>query len=166
LPGIFRQQQARSGPRFMFSIISGSVQGRNGTRIAPRISAKLLMSVWDPAPPAAHGFLPNAGGYSASIRGVAQSGSAPGSGPGGRRFESSRPDHSSKRALLAIMSKGFLYVGETLTASPRALHPSALTFEPAPVPPVDWLRSSTTQCSASRRPPPEPDRSAGRSLLP
>jgi hypothetical protein len=29
----------------------------------------------------------------ASIRGVAQSGSAPGSGPGGRRFESSRPDH-------------------------------------------------------------------------
>jgi hypothetical protein len=28
-----------------------------------------------------------------SVRGVAQSGSAPGSGPGGRRFESSRPDH-------------------------------------------------------------------------
>jgi hypothetical protein len=27
------------------------------------------------------------------VRGVAQSGSAPGSGPGGRRFESSRPDH-------------------------------------------------------------------------
>ena len=31
-----------------------------------------------------------------NVRGVAQSGSAPGSGPGGRRFESSRPDHSSK----------------------------------------------------------------------
>ncbi len=31
-----------------------------------------------------------------SVRGVAQSGSAPGSGPGGRRFESSRPDHSSE----------------------------------------------------------------------
>jgi hypothetical protein len=28
------------------------------------------------------------------VRGVAQSGSAPGSGPGGRRFESSRPDQS------------------------------------------------------------------------
>ena len=27
------------------------------------------------------------------VRGVAQSGSAPGSGPGGRRFKSSRPDH-------------------------------------------------------------------------
>src|SRR5580704_15032289 len=27
-------------------------------------------------------------------RGVAQPGSAPGSGPGGRRFKSSRPDHS------------------------------------------------------------------------
>jgi hypothetical protein len=52
-----------------------------------------------------------------TIRGVAQSGSAPGSGPGGRRFESSRPDHSSERALLAIMSKGFLYIGVTLTAS-------------------------------------------------
>ncbi len=29
------------------------------------------------------------------VRGVAQSGSAPGSGPGGRRFKSSRPDHQS-----------------------------------------------------------------------
>ncbi len=29
------------------------------------------------------------------IRGVAQPGRAPGSGPGGRRFESSRPDHLS-----------------------------------------------------------------------
>ena len=27
------------------------------------------------------------------MRGVAQSGSVPGLGPGGRRFESSRPDH-------------------------------------------------------------------------
>ena len=31
---------------------------------------------------------------SAYCRGVAQPGSAPGSGPGGRRFKSSRPDHS------------------------------------------------------------------------
>jgi hypothetical protein len=38
------------------------------------------------------------------------------SGPRGRRFESSRPDHSSKRALSKIMLKGFLYVAETLTA--------------------------------------------------
>ena len=29
-----------------------------------------------------------------NIRGVAQSGSAPGLGPGGRRFESCRPDQS------------------------------------------------------------------------
>ena len=62
-----------------------------------------------------------------TIRGVAQSGSAPGSGPGGRRFESSRPDHSSKRALLKIMSKGFLYVGVTLTASTEQFENRILT---------------------------------------
>ena len=32
-------------------------------------------------------------------------------------FEFILVDHSSKRALLKIMSKGFLYVGVTLTAS-------------------------------------------------
>jgi hypothetical protein len=32
------------------------------------------------------------------VRGVAQSGSAPGSGPGGRRFESSRPDHLTQKS--------------------------------------------------------------------
>src|SRR5512146_873894 len=32
-----------------------------------------------------------------SCRGVAQPGRAPGSGPGGRRFKSSLPDHSSER---------------------------------------------------------------------
>jgi hypothetical protein len=40
---------------------------------------------------AAHGFSPASTQH--QVRGVAQSGSAPGSGPGGRRFESSRPDH-------------------------------------------------------------------------
>jgi hypothetical protein len=39
------------------------------------------------------------------------------SGPGGRRFGSSRPDHSLKRALSKIICKGFLYVGVTLMAS-------------------------------------------------
>ena len=34
------------------------------------------------------------GGSERPCRGVAQPGSAPGSGPGGRRFKSSRPDHS------------------------------------------------------------------------
>src|ERR1035437_6222118 len=36
------------------------------------------------------------------VRGVAQPGRAPGSGPGGRRFESSLPDHSKKK--IAIIS--------------------------------------------------------------
>ena len=33
-------------------------------------------------------------------RGVAQSGSAPGLGPGGRRFESCRPDNKAKKIFL------------------------------------------------------------------
>ena len=41
-------------------------------------------------------------------RGVAQPGRAPGSGPGGRRFKSSLPDHSSVFALFAIRSNGIL----------------------------------------------------------
>ncbi len=53
---------------------------------------------------------------SRQVRGVAQSGSAPGSGPGGRRFESSRPDHSSGLALSKIMSNGHRLAGETLRA--------------------------------------------------
>ena len=35
-------------------------------------------------------------------RGVAQSGSAPGLGPGGRRFESSRPDHLFFKPVVGI----------------------------------------------------------------
>src|ERR1700751_3931545 len=50
-------------------------------------------------------------------RGVAQPGRAPGSGPGGRRFESSLPDHSFVLALLKIRSNGYLYVGVTVTPS-------------------------------------------------
>jgi hypothetical protein len=33
-----------------------------------------------------------------------------GSGPGGRRFESSRPDHSSKLALVKITTTGLLHL--------------------------------------------------------
>ena len=40
------------------------------------------------------------------IRGVAQSGSAPGLGPGGRRFESCRPD---KKRRMLIRASSFLY---------------------------------------------------------
>ena len=36
------------------------------------------------------------------FRGVAQPGSAPGLGPGGRRFESFLPDHNLKNALFLI----------------------------------------------------------------
>ena len=35
--------------------------------------------------------------YLVSLRGVAQFGSAPGLGPGGREFESLRPDHTRSR---------------------------------------------------------------------
>lgn len=42
---------------------------------------------------------------SASSRGVAQSGSAPGLGPGGRRFESCHPDNSKK--LSDVLSDSF-----------------------------------------------------------
>ena len=51
-------------------------------------------------------------GLNLTIRGVAQSGSAPGSGPGGRRFESSRPDHHSTlfdRLVSRIASVLFRY---------------------------------------------------------
>src|SRR3984885_4842855 len=50
-------------------------------------------------------------------RGVAQPGRAPGSGPGGRRFESSLPDHFSNLALSKITLKGYLYAGVALMAS-------------------------------------------------
>ena len=44
--------------------------------------------------------------YSASVRGVAQPGSASGLGPEGRRFESCRPDHF-KSGELCIVSPLF-----------------------------------------------------------
>src|SRR6478609_11242561 len=40
-----------------------------------------------------NGFLPSPSALDGSRRGVAQPGRAPGSGPGGRRFKSSLPDH-------------------------------------------------------------------------
>ena len=49
--------------------------------------ATLRVSPGSPANPGAPG------------RGVAQPGSAPGSGPGGRRFKSSRPDHSFQEVI-------------------------------------------------------------------
>ena len=45
------------------------------------------------------------------VRGVAQSGSAPGSGPGGRRFESCRPDHS-------IYSNLGMFIAECTVSAP------------------------------------------------
>ena len=71
---------------------------RFSRELALPISAKLTKSVQRSSRPTRalelHGkhFHRHLAGAS-SIRGVAQSGSAPGSGPGGRRFESSRPDH-------------------------------------------------------------------------
>ena len=47
-------------------------------------------------------------------RGVAQSGSAPGLGPGGRRFESCHPDKSNLKALLAMSQGFFLFRDWTL----------------------------------------------------
>lgn len=44
-------------------------------------------------------------------RGVAQFGSAPEWGSGGRRFKSSRPDHSRREDPLTNKLKGFLYIG-------------------------------------------------------
>src|SRR6202046_1248130 len=60
------------------------------------------------------------------IRGVAQPGRAPGSGPGGRRFESSRPDHLKsfilegleRSWLLAVRSAVSVTMVETM-ATPR-----------------------------------------------
>ena len=43
------------------------------------------------------------------------------------RKSSTKADHSSKRALLTIMSKGFLYVGVTLTASTEQFENSTLS---------------------------------------
>jgi hypothetical protein len=55
-------------------------------------------------------LLERPGGSEQPGRGVAQPGSAPGSGPGGRRFKSSRPDHSfqssrnTRRGIDALLS--------------------------------------------------------------
>ncbi len=53
----------------------------------------------------------------ASFRGVAQPGRAPGSGPGGRRFKSSLPDHSFQRLEIRKASRGprVYNLGFTLT---------------------------------------------------
>ena len=43
------------------------------------------------------------------IRGVAQPGSAPGLGPGGRRFESCRPDQFIKKLHSCFKDEAFLF---------------------------------------------------------
>ena len=45
------------------------------------------------------------------VRGVAQPGSAPGLGPGGRRFKSFRPDHYMKKAKIYIPTKTAMQSG-------------------------------------------------------
>src|SRR6185312_9369308 len=93
----------------------------DGAPTVRRISAKLTESIRRSSKPTHRLSLTERTSHrhltAVHIRGVAQSGSAPGSGPGGRRFESSRPDHSSNSALLKIRSKGYLYAGVALTAS-------------------------------------------------
>ena len=79
----------------MYITINGVPSGRNRSQI----SAKLSQSVRRFSKPTQmleqYGTSLSIDISPQYIRGVAQSGSAPGSGPGGRRFESSRPDHSS-----------------------------------------------------------------------
>jgi hypothetical protein len=92
----------------------------------PNKSAKLTKSKQRSSKPTRtlepHGKPPNRQLTAALIRGVAQSGSAPGSGPGGRRFESSRPDHSSKLALFRDQTEGVSIsrAGRVSTASSRS----------------------------------------------
>ena len=54
-----------------------------------------------------------------SRRGVAQPGSAPAWGAGGRKFESSRPDHNI-RAGSVIPSRPFVFCGDRVGAAPTA----------------------------------------------
>ena len=49
-----------------------------------------------------------------SIRGVAQPGSAPGLGPGGRRFESCRPDKERDEVYVLV---SFLFIAEVTPLS-------------------------------------------------
>ena len=93
----------------------------NRAHMAPRISAKLQSAGRLQGPSRGPPILTLTPAPCGTIRGVAQSGSAPASGAGGRWFESNRPDHSSKRALLAIMSKGCQYSCERLLLAPPAV---------------------------------------------
>ena len=65
-----------------------------------------------------------------SVRGVAQSGSAPGLGPGGRRFESCRPDDKVRSFLVADF---FVFICRmcyfSLASSSCRLGPGGRRFE-------------------------------------
>ena len=60
--------------------------------------------------------------YDISARGVAQSGSAPGLGPGGRRFESCHPD--PLEALSSLTCKG-RYIRTKVSKETKVFHSSS-----------------------------------------
>ena len=60
------------------------------------------------------------GQHTAAHRGVAQPGRAPGSGPGGRRFESSLPDHLVKAATSGLSLFAFALCHFIVNAVQRA----------------------------------------------
>jgi hypothetical protein len=110
------------GPKRQTHSSAKTHSSANSRGIAPR--RRYLLNYTsrysDPASPPAlefHGTPYSSTSHRSNIRGVAQSGSAPGSGPGGRRFESSRPDHSLDFSPFEDDVEGHLYAGLALTAS-------------------------------------------------
>ncbi len=174
-----RPSSMRAAARVPCSTASAPLQGSNavrtpsrrGTRVARMVNSCPSCNLWYTQRDSwrSHRERFQASGVPASFRsdrGVAQPGRAPGSGPGGRRFKSSLPDHfwnqsvTSISSVLKSMAQGVVFAPQRDTwdtcVYPHPSHPSVIFRWGRPdkeehVPPVCRLRPEHRLCGQSRR---------------
>ncbi len=106
----------RAGLSLNRNVDGSRSRGAPGSAISGKLRCRSAGQRADPRLLELHGDA-NHAGTSQQSRGVAQPGSAPASGAGGRRFESSRPDHSFQSASFPIRSSPAHFAGGAASIS-------------------------------------------------